>query len=403
MVTCGFDVTMNIYQIHQEYNDGDLMGQLKGHTSLVCAMECIEGTPLVVSSDDKHIIKVWDVRTLKCIQTFDLELRQPIGRIINLGNINAICLVSSRILVCEFENCVLSMQHFRSARNKARHAAQTRSRQPLWPMKVEYNAAKQEMYICTRKDLRILDVRTGKLKKLIKGLLTHPEDEITSFATMQQHKKLMIGTQKGFLKIHDTHTGERINEFHAHQAEVSSISIDYSNQLVTTCSYDSAIYTWREKANGSINAKQREFKYEVLREITNAHFAQPVFLMEVSAYHNFIATASNHPSILLFDAEFSKLHCTLTLENQAEPTALAFINAFSLLAVADSHGNILLFHLRLDQETLLVTLQARINPHYKRAEVKEDKPVLVAQDSQRSFRSPTKRRVELSPLKKVQK
>ena len=38
-----------------------------GHTSMINALACVEKTPMVVSADDCGNIKVWDIRSLKCI------------------------------------------------------------------------------------------------------------------------------------------------------------------------------------------------------------------------------------------------------------------------------------------------------------------------------------------------
>ena len=38
ILTCGYDNRVNIYQLHKRYNDGDLLGKLEGHTSLVTAI-----------------------------------------------------------------------------------------------------------------------------------------------------------------------------------------------------------------------------------------------------------------------------------------------------------------------------------------------------------------------------
>ncbi len=48
---------------------------------------------------------------------------------------------------------------------------------------MEFNIEKQEAIICTRKDLRFFDLKTGKLKKQYNGLLKNNEDEITCFAS----------------------------------------------------------------------------------------------------------------------------------------------------------------------------------------------------------------------------
>ena len=46
-----------------------LKGRLVSHLSMVTSMLCIENTPMLVSADDKGSVKLWDVRSLKCIQT----------------------------------------------------------------------------------------------------------------------------------------------------------------------------------------------------------------------------------------------------------------------------------------------------------------------------------------------
>ena len=38
ILTCGYDNRINLYSLHKRYNDGDWMGKLEGHTSLVTAI-----------------------------------------------------------------------------------------------------------------------------------------------------------------------------------------------------------------------------------------------------------------------------------------------------------------------------------------------------------------------------
>jgi len=41
--------------------------------------------------------------------------------------------------------------------------------------------------VCTRKDVRFLDVLTGKTKYMYIGLLNSPDDEITEFLLIQNN------------------------------------------------------------------------------------------------------------------------------------------------------------------------------------------------------------------------
>ena len=34
---------------------------------MITAIDCIENTPMVISSDDSGVIKIWDIRTMKCV------------------------------------------------------------------------------------------------------------------------------------------------------------------------------------------------------------------------------------------------------------------------------------------------------------------------------------------------
>lgn len=67
LLTCGYENIINLHTIDPTYLDSSQVGQLIGHTSMVTALTCIEDSPMVVSSDDCGIIKVWDIRDLKCI------------------------------------------------------------------------------------------------------------------------------------------------------------------------------------------------------------------------------------------------------------------------------------------------------------------------------------------------
>ena len=56
---------------------------------------------MVISADDRFIVKLWDIRTLVCIQNVDLDLRSPI-RFIHILK-DRVCFVNSRISTIEFD------------------------------------------------------------------------------------------------------------------------------------------------------------------------------------------------------------------------------------------------------------------------------------------------------------
>jgi len=66
MVSVGFDyegVVWNPYVKH-------MILKLHGHTSSLCKVEIIPGTPQILTGDISGMFKVWDIRTFTCMQTF---------------------------------------------------------------------------------------------------------------------------------------------------------------------------------------------------------------------------------------------------------------------------------------------------------------------------------------------
>lgn len=68
LIPIGYKISVSVYQIHPEYFDFTLVAELKGHSSLVTCVSDVDNTSLIVTGDDTGSIRVWDLRTLKCVQ-----------------------------------------------------------------------------------------------------------------------------------------------------------------------------------------------------------------------------------------------------------------------------------------------------------------------------------------------
>jgi hypothetical protein len=85
--------------------------------------------------------------------------------------------------------------------------------------------------------------------------------------------------------------------------------------------------------------------YELKRRIKNVHYKHEVTLLEVSVYHNIIATgSSNKNEVFLFDYEYIRILAKIELPPGSEPTNVSFINGYGILAIADSFGRISFIH-----------------------------------------------------------
>jgi hypothetical protein len=64
---------------------------------MVTSVQEITGTEMVVSADDTGTIKIWDIRSLGCLQNVDLFIKSAINEIIYLPEERVLCFLTSRV------------------------------------------------------------------------------------------------------------------------------------------------------------------------------------------------------------------------------------------------------------------------------------------------------------------
>ena len=323
LVTAGYENIVKIWTINSSDLEHTLIGKLAGHPTAVTAVELIDKTPMIVTSDDCGRIKVWDIRNLTCLQTLELETKATISRLIGIYQYGKLGFVGSRINLLEFEDgySMLNPQ---------------KENEQLWPIKAEYDIVGDQFIICTRKDVRFIDAQVGRVKKVYAGLLPNNEDDISTFKLFQQSKKFVIGDDRGHICLYSADTGQLIKKLISHTNEVTSIQIDNVNKCIISGSADSKVFIQQENKKG----------YEILRSISNVHFNRGVFLMEVSVHHNLIITATNNSSFYIWDYEQAKLIGHVKTKESSEPTCISYIQGYGVIVIADSFGKIHFLHVR---------------------------------------------------------
>ena len=101
--------------------------------------------------------------------------------------------------------------------------------------------------------------------------------------------------------------------------------------------------------------------YEKLREIKNVFHGKEITVMAVSVYHNLIVTGTNFPTIIFWNFEFGKIMALLSLEPDEDPTALEFINGYSILIIGTSQGFIYFVHFVMQDDNLELNLIGNIS------------------------------------------
>ena len=371
LITAGYENSISVYQIHPVFLDQDLLGKLIGHNSMVTAIQCIEKTPILISADDNGILKLWDIRSFKCIQTVDVGSKTIITKILDLGSMGKICFLGSRVNFLDFD-----MEN-----NEKKEVEEA-----IYAIKAEYNYLQDELVICTRKDLRFLDLETGRIKKIYKGLLRKDDDEITIFKSVEQNKKFVIGDHRGGLMMFLYNTGEKCGNLMGHNNEITTLKVDFINKLYISGGWDSTIIIQKEEKN----------MFETKREIRNCFYNKEINLLDVSVYHNIIITISNNKSIYLWDYEYCRLLGSIDLDEGIEPTNVCFINGYGILLISTTNCRIFLVHFEMKEQNINFKLIGSINLEKKKNDPDSDEeeelqsPIILNNNSMESPRGSVK-------------
>lgn len=191
------------------------------------------------------------------------------------------------------------------------------------PVSLEYDSKKKELAICSRTEVKYVNMRTGRLNRVISGISTSADDEITSFRTFQQGKKFFAGNQKGKICMFRSRDGEQLvgSECHSHTDEVSVIRMDYLNRLMISGALDGNIFISRE------NPPPQQSTFSKLREV---YIGKPIKNLEVSVCHSMIAVITSTREVFLINYEFARLFAVFSLPFNEEPTTLEFANTYSV-------------------------------------------------------------------------
>ncbi|EGR30688.1 hypothetical protein IMG5_125790 [Ichthyophthirius multifiliis] len=317
-VCSGFSNNVYIYNLEPNNFDIIYKGELIGHQSMVSTVDCIEKTCMILSADDTGTIKIWDIRTLKCIQSINCGLKTIITKLINIYQKGKLCFLGTRINMIDFseKDIIIKKQN---------------KKNELFPVKIDF--LQDQIVAITRKDIRFIDLDNGKISQIFVGLF-EKTDDITVFKQYYQGNKFIIGNNKGNIELHDMFNGELLHKLGSHSNEVTCIKFDYLNDMIISGSWDSSIKIQ------NLNEKT----FEIKRQINNCFYNKEITFIELSVYHNLLFMASNSEKIYIYDYEFTKLLSCIELNLNTEPTSIRVINGFCLVLIASNDGYVYVMH-----------------------------------------------------------
>ncbi|EGR28857.1 hypothetical protein IMG5_167660 [Ichthyophthirius multifiliis] len=359
LITSGYENNISLYNINAEHMEYTLVGKLEGHIQLISCIQVIENTPIIVSSDDQGLIKLWDIRNQKCIQSLKCTSFQSIiskkcanvNLILDIYTEGFLGVIGNRLNLIKFDKGSnnINLNNFVLNNQNKKFFNKQQQQEFQFPLKVESDFQRQEIIVCTMKEIKVYDIHNGRCKFKFKSLMENKDDEYTSFKLIQQSQFFILGNQKGQISLHDLQNkGERVKYLKGHQDEVNILKIDYANKLLISVGYDSQIII--QKIHGSKSDKKR-----LIQNIKNGKVfflllfqymqKKGVNIIEISVYHNvFFISSINSEKVYIFDYEYGKLAGCFQFEQNQEPTAMSIVNGFQLLLVSTSDNFIYIIY-----------------------------------------------------------
>jgi len=224
------------------------VGTLDGHCGQVVCIRALVDTPLLVSTDELGMIKTWDIRTRRCIQSFLNESRTVFKNIINIGN-DYFVASEQRLTWFKFEKKAIVNANGITIDNN-------------FPTDIDYNIEKEEIVISTKFDIRLIDAKTGKTNRI----LNMEESEIIRCKMYFDNKQIVVWKNNGEINMHSIENGDLMCEMIGHSGSVSDIYLDSTNKIIVTGGADSRILFQKEKESNSLIRMQN--KAHLKSEIT---------------------------------------------------------------------------------------------------------------------------------------
>jgi WD40 repeat protein len=127
-------------------------------------------------------------------------------------------------------------------------------------MSVDFDPRTHELIVFTREDMRVYDIKTGRVKHLFAGFLDGGE-EPTSYKYIYNGKLFAVGTHRGDIRLYSKETGMHVDTLHGHDSDVSELIYDSINMMFISAGWDSNIMIQRQTKSN------RPCKYEKVRTI----------------------------------------------------------------------------------------------------------------------------------------
>ena len=220
IVSCGFDFEVCVWNPYLTY----AIIKLDGHEHPLIGVNCLPNLDCFITADLKGMVKVWNILDYSCIQTFYVQ------------NANEV-------------KCIRAVPKHRRLICGARNFTVFQYQRPFIPEYTDdkticralFSEKRLEIFVAGEKSIKVWDARTGKPIRVIKNVF---DSDITQMVFDENHRKLVVGSHQGDLRVYDLQSGVMLLQLEGHNpadGEISFIGYGGNDHTIISCGWDRMI------------------------------------------------------------------------------------------------------------------------------------------------------------------
>ena len=309
-MSVGFDFQVFVWNPYWEKE----IIKLDGHEQPLVGVNCPAGLECFITCDKKGMINVWNIKDYSCMQTF------------HVSNVNH---VTSMRVVPKHRRLIIGSRVFKVFEYKKPFNQETSDDNPI--LCALFSAIRFEFYIAGERSINVWNAKSGKPTRCFKNCF---ESDITCMALDKEHRKLIIGSHLGKIKVFDLLSGVMINNLEGHSEENGEISfIGYGDEDLTiiTTAWDKTIKIHKDDRDD-----QKKPIENVLREKRMCH-KKDIISGDYAHNLGLMATGSRDNNVRIWEYEKLKMEDEIQAHKD-EVTTVKFLKPYPLLMTADSKG-----------------------------------------------------------------
>ncbi len=220
IVSCGFDFEVFVWNPYLE----EMILKLTGHEHPLVGVNCLPHMNAFITADSKGLVKVWSILDYSCIQTF------------NVPNVNQVTCIRA---VARHRRLITGSRSFKVFQYSKPFQNEYSDDAPITCAK--FSAEKLEIYVAGERSVKVWDARTGKPVRVLKNVL---DSDITVMELDTQHRKLIVGSHQGEVKVFDLISGVNTLTLDSHdpqEGEISYIGYGGDDSTIVTAGWDRVI------------------------------------------------------------------------------------------------------------------------------------------------------------------